>query len=550
MTNVSASGMGLTTLGDGAIPQQGDELELELRLGDAEFRATARVAWTGRVQDDGRLGFGVQFRELTPHDRAVLAHYLSEHRLRVVVAFATAEERALVASCLADLELEIVDRADQLDAELLRTSASIFVFADCIARLGTVLDVLTTVGEAPVSLPLATITIITRIDAERLGPLLATGKVYDVLRPPLDERMLIRAAERSCERWALEFELRWASLQLESSALARGTQQMPPLRHPAPGSTHIVRISDQMRRVYELIETVAVHDVPVLLSGETGTGKELAAREIHALSRRSDKPFIAQDCGALIETLLESELFGHVRGAFTGATGDHPGLFQLADRGTIFLDEIQNTSPALQAKLLRVIELGEVRPVGGARARRVDVRLIAACNADLAAAVARGQFRADLYYRLDRFPIKLPALRDRPADLLPLVQAFLASTSASLGCPTPRLAPRAEAALLAYAWPGNIRELRNTIERALLLTRPGDPLRLEVLPDALRRLEPARGDHGGSLDDQIADVERRLILGALERNNGVLRRAARELQLHPVTLARRMKRLGIEAKIF
>jgi len=548
MTNISASGMGLTALGDGdVVPHQGDEIDLEFRLGDTDppIRAIVRVAWAGCVQSDGRLGFGVQFRELSQPGRAALARYLAEHRLRVTVAFASPVDRELVERCLGDLDVELVDRVEQLDADLLRTSASVIVFADDMDRLTTVLDVLTGADSlAPASLPLAAITIVTRIDSERLLPLLTAGKIYDVLRPPLDTRTLIRATERSCEHWALKFELRWASLQLEGSAIK--ALHAPSISEPAPHSANIIRVSEQMRRVYELIETVAVHDVPVLLTGETGTGKELAARELHALSRRADKPFIAQDCGALIETLLESELFGHVRGAFTGATSDHPGLFQIADRGTIFLDEIQNTSPALQAKLLRVIEVGEVRPVGGTRSKRVDVRLIAASNVDLGVAIARGQFRSDFYYRLDRFPIKLPGLREHPDDILPLARYFVATTCDSLGRPGSRLDPRAEAALLAYAWPGNIRELRNALERALLLTKPGEPVRWDILPDAVRRTSIAEPRDLHGLDAQVAEVERRLIVSALDRHGGVLRRAARELQLHPVTLSRRMKKLGID----
>jgi transcriptional regulator with GAF, ATPase, and Fis domain len=251
---------------------------------------------------------------------------------------------------------------------------------------------------------------------------------------------------------------------------------------------------------------------------------------------------VAQDCGALTETLLESELFGHVRGAFTGATADHPGLFQVADRGTIFLDEIQNTSPALQAKLLRVVEHGEVRPVGGARVLRVDVRLIAAANVDLRAAVRAARFRADFFYRLNRFPIELPPLREHPDDIMPLARHFAATLGATLRREPPGFEPAFEAALCAYAWPGNIRELRNAIERALLLTPAGEPLRAATLPDdVLGRAEPATG----GLDAQIAAVERRLIAGALERHRGVVRRAARELQVNAVTLARRMRRLGI-----
>src|SRR5205085_9337713 len=222
-----------------------------------------------------------------------------------------------------------------------------------------------------IELPLASITLVTAADPEQLLPLFSSEKIYEVLRPPVDRAALVRAAQRSCEHWALKLELRWASLQLEG--LSAIPVRPRPSSLPPVVRSSLIHVSEAMQRVYKLIQTVAVHDVPVLLTGETGTGKELAAREIHALSRRADTPFIAQDCGALTETLLESELFGHVRGAFTGATTDHPGLFQIADGGTIFLDEIQNTSAALQAKLLRVVEHGEVRPVGGAKVRRVDV---------------------------------------------------------------------------------------------------------------------------------------------------------------------------------
>jgi transcriptional regulator with PAS, ATPase and Fis domain len=307
----------------------------------------------------------------------------------------------------------------------------------------------------------------------------------------------------------------------------------------------VIRASDEMQRVYELIQTVAIHDVPVLLTGETGTGKELAAREIHALSRRADTPFIAQDCGALTETLLESELFGHVRGAFTGATSDHPGLFQIADGGTIFLDEIQNTSAALQAKLLRVVEEGEVRPVGGAKPRRVDVRLIAACNVDLKEAVAQRLFRADFYYRLNRFPIALPSLREHADDILPLARYFAQTMCVTLNRQEPRIEPRVEAALRAYPWPGNIRELKNTIERALLLTKPNEPVRWDSLPEEVRTGAATQPLDLQSFEAKVAEFERSLIMRALERNNGIVRRAARDLEINAVTLARKMRRLGL-----
>ncbi len=551
MTNISAGGMGLTGLFETAsVPHRGDDLEIEFGLDTnaPAIRAVARIAWTSRLHAGGRLGFGVQFREVSQQGRAQLAVFLAEHRPRVIVAAASVSERALVEDCLDTHRLELVDCVADLDPALLRTSSSILLFGDDLSRVTSFLDALHDARKGAgmgIELPLAPVTLITNIDAEQLAD---ADKFYEVLRAPVDRAALVQAVERSCERWALELELKWASLQLEGLA-APPVRQRPTVA-PSPAlpaaRSSMIRVSEVMERVYELIETVAVHDVPVLLTGETGTGKELAAREIHALSRRADTPFIAQDCGALTETLLESELFGHVRGAFTGATTDHPGLFQIADGGTIFLDEIQNTSPALQAKLLRVVQEGEVRPVGGPKPRRVDVRLIAACNVDLKEAVAQRIFRADFYYRLNRFPIALPPLREHSDDILPLARYFVQTLCAVLGRAEQRLEPRLEAALRSYAWPGNIRELKNTIERAMLLTKPTEPLRWDTLPEEVRAgATSAPPIDGQGFEARVAEFERSLIMAALERNDGIVRRAARDLDLNAVTLARKMRRLGL-----
>jgi DNA-binding NtrC family response regulator len=542
--------MGLTALLDGtSVPHRGDDLQIEFGLttNAPPIRALARVAWTSRLHAGGRLGFGVQFRELSQQSRAQLALFLAEHRPRVIVAFASPEERELVEDCLGTIQLERVERVADLQPELLGTSASILLFANDVDSVTTFLDALHAARSGiGIELPLASVTLITSVDSERLLPLFAEEKIYEVLRPPVDRRALVRAVERSCERWALKLELLWASLQLEGLSPPPPTPQPRPLTAPLVATrASMIRVSEPMRRVYELIRIVAVHDVPVLLTGETGTGKELTAREIHALSRRADTPFIAQDCGALTETLLESELFGHVRGAFTGATSDHPGLFQIADGGTIFLDEIQNTSAALQAKLLRVVEEGEVRPVGGTKPRRVDVRLIAACNVDLKDAVAQRLFRADFYYRLNRFPIALPPLREHPEDILPLVHYFVQTICASLDRPTQRIEPRAEAALRGFHWPGNIRELKNAIERALLLSKPGEPLRWESLPDEVRAGADTQPIDLQGFDARVAEFERTLISRALERNDGIVRRAARDLDVNAVTLARKIRKLKI-----
>ena len=233
--------------------------------------------------------------------------------------------------------------------------------------------------------------------------------------------------------------------------------------------------SEEMARVVELVRTVAPHRMAVLLQGETGTGKEMLAQTLHELSDRANASFVIQDCGALPENLLESELFGHVKGAFTGATADHPGLFRLADGGTVFLDEIENTTASLQAKLLRVLETGSVRPVGSTQVRQVDVRVVAASNRDLRTEVAAGRLRPDLFYRLSTFIIDVPALRHRPDDILPLARHFLERANLTLGGRAVGFSPEAEAALQAHRWPGNVRELRNVVERRSSSRAPARP---------------------------------------------------------------------------
>jgi DNA-binding NtrC family response regulator len=552
-TNLSTGGIGLAGFLAGTeVIEPGDELELKFVLGDTKNGAgealcvLGRVAWTGVVGPDGRIGLGLQFRDLSPKTQAALGAFIDEHRPRVLIVLANPEEKELVRRALVDLELDCVDDLAELDEQRVRSCASVIGFPRDGAVLKSFVESVTRharSGIVPGELPLPPITLCTAIGLDRIQPLFDTASAYEVFRPPYDRRTLSLTVERSCKQWAMQLELRWASLQLEGIARRR---QIEPSRTPELPShaPNIIRVSPAMQKVYELVSTVAIHDVPVLLTGETGTGKEMAAREIHVRSKRAKTPFVAQDCGALTETLLESELFGHVRGAFTGAMSDHPGLFQVADGGTIFLDEIQNTSPTLQAKLLRVVENGEVRPVGGAKPRIVDVRLIVACNVNIREAVRQQRFRSDFYYRLNRFPIELPPLREHVEDILPLTRYFVKLFSDRLGRPLVRIDPRVESALLAYDWPGNIRELKNAIERALLLTPAGEPLRWDVLPDDVRGGARAEVPDLG-LEEQVEKFERRIIQMALDRNGGVIARAARELRVNAVTLSRKMRRLGL-----
>jgi formate hydrogenlyase transcriptional activator len=313
------------------------------------------------------------------------------------------------------------------------------------------------------------------------------------------------------------------------------------LRADLDRSRAIVARSTAMRAVATRVELVARHPTTVLLTGESGTGKEVVAREIHRRSTRSPRAMVQVDCGALPESLVESELFGHERGAFTGAERAHAGAFERADRGTLFLDEVGELPPAAQAKLLRVLQERRIRRVGGESEVAVDVRLIAATNRDLRAMVKTGKFREDLLYRLDVFAIRIPPLRERRADLAPLAAALTAELAHKLSLPLPALTRSALARLAAHDWPGNVRELANTLEAAMILGSG----KMLVLPDELPRVatDPLRLD--ASVRAAIEDALR-ATRGKIYGRGG----AAERLGLPPGTLQSKMRKLGIERARF
>jgi DNA-binding NtrC family response regulator len=307
--------------------------------------------------------------------------------------------------------------------------------------------------------------------------------------------------------------------------------------------------SRSMRRVLNLLRTIEATDTSVLIQGETGTGKELAAQAIHARSRRRTARFAAVNLGAISDPLRESELFGHVRGAFTGATDSRAGLFAEANGGTVFLDEVGDASPGLQVALLRVLEEGTITPVGADRPRRVDVRIISGTNRDLETLVRNGQFRRDLYYRLHVFPIELPALRDRPEDIFPLANHFLVRAATSLGKPPPGISREARTALEAHPWEGNVRELRNVIDRAAIMCR-GALIIAADLP--LTAQSPAtNGDGGGATiaipagGAHLQQLERQIFVKTLALAAGNQSQAARMLGLCESTFRFRLSKLGL-----
>ena len=301
--------------------------------------------------------------------------------------------------------------------------------------------------------------------------------------------------------------------------------------------------SEQFQRVLKLVEKVADSDSTILIVGESGTGKELIAKRLHYLSRRADGPFVSINCGALPKDLLESNLFGHVKGSFTGAVRDQEGLLAVAGGGSFFLDEVGETLPATQVKLLRALQEREIIPVGGTKPRKIDVRLIAATNADLERGVAENRFRADLYYRLNVIQIRLPSLRERKDDIPELVEHFLVRLTA--GKEPKTLSKEGRDALIAYDWPGNVRELENVIERAVILS-DGGVLTPDDLPEKV--LQGGRGRGSLVIDTPgmtLDELEREYILKVLHHTGGQKKRASEILGINPSTLYRKLLAYGL-----
>ena len=388
-------------------------------------------------------------------------------------------------------------------------------------------------------------------DAEDIIAGVNDAGIWQYLLKPWHPDQLLLTLQSAAELWRLQQENERLTLELRSSP-EHLSQRVAHLRQKVrsqSGFDRLTRAADSpLNEVCALAERIAGHDLSVLITGESGTGKELLARAIHYASTRADQPFVVENCGALPDTLLESELFGHKRGSFTGATESRIGLFQQADGGTLFLDEIGETSPAFQVKLLRALQEGEIRPVGSPRPVAVDVRLIAATNRNLEADVASGRFREDLYYRVAGITLYLPALRERPQDIAPIVSQML-ERSALKGR---QMSSEAMNCLLGHAWPGNVRELQNEVGRALALG-DGPVLGADLLSPRLHQrgagnaVKPARAELDSSLlKHQLERLEAQVLREAMLRHKGNKTRVAEELGLTRVGLRMKLIRLGLE----
>ena len=352
------------------------------------------------------------------------------------------------------------------------------------------------------------------VEAMKLG-------AFDYLSKPLDIKQLRNIVRNAIEKLTLQ-------------------RENVMLRRRLAGADELIARSPQMKKVAEIIDQVAASDVTVLITGESGTGKELVARAIHAKSARCHKPFVGANCSALPESLFESEIFGHEKGAFTGAVRRHVGRFELADTGTLFLDEVADMPLQYQVDLLRVLQDGEIRRIGGETPIKVDVRIICATNRDIRQAIDDGAFREDLYYRLNVVPIELPPLREREGDVPILIDAFLGEFNA-LHRKSVSLPEKVQNTLLKYPWPGNVRELRNIVER-LVVTADSDEVHPNAVPQEVRAYSQRRLF---DLESAVNDAERKAIMAALEQAGDHRENAARLLGVSVRTLHYKIKKLGL-----
>ena len=356
---------------------------------------------------------------------------------------------------------------------------------------------------------------------------------HDYLTKPLTPERLLHAVDLALERRHLRTEVRFLERRLEDPN----------------DPVELLGQSERFQRLLEIVREWAGSDSTILLTGETGTGKDVVARAIQRQSPRRGRPFVVVNCATIPDDLFESELFGHVRGAFSGATSSRKGLCSEADGGTLFLDEVGELPLQVQPQLLRFLETGEVRPIGQNRSVRVDTRVIAATNRNLLHMIRAGEFREDLYYRLNVLPLELPPLRERREDVLPLAEHFLSRFARRLGRPVREIGKKAGLVLRSYDWPGNIRELENVIERAVMLSR-GTELRPEHLfmPGADPTRVPRLGEPGQGLGDAIplTDLERLHILAVLKRCQGSQKQAMQVLGISKSTLWRKLKEYGVD----
>lgn len=523
--NVGEGGLGLS-LPKGRAPSVGERLIIELRFPrqPALSSLEGEVAWLVAGLNDVEVG--VRF-DAASDAREAVRRFADSHRAKVV-SVGTALEPAVADALRAQSELEEIELG-ALTASLADGLTSLVLASESMAERA--------VRETDsLSLP---VVVLTESISRSLEDLARRHPRVVMHRVPTSPLLLASDVSRAIETRALTLENERLAFELEFQS-GTGVQAPLPVR-PAG----VIGVSDAMQKVYEQLDRISRVDTSVVLLGETGTGKGLIAKVIHERSPRSRRPMVTQNCAALTESLLDAELFGHVRGAFTGAVTDRPGLLEAANGGTVLLDEIAEMSLGMQAKLLHVLQEGELRRVGATTPTRIDVRILCATHADLDALVRERKFREDLYYRLVSFVLRLPPLRERVPDVVPLARHFLVQFTTRNRLPLPKLSKDAESALEAAPWPGNVRQLQHSLERLSLLA----PASL-IIDAALVRevLGPVAAPHGGVLESDLLGRERELVRRALDDAGGVIADAARALGMERSTLSRRLTKLGLKAR--
>ncbi|MBI5509741.1 MAG: sigma 54-interacting transcriptional regulator [Deltaproteobacteria bacterium] len=542
------------------------------RLPDEQrpLSVAAEIAWLNSDDRDvgGRkaMGLGMTIVGASADTSERLAQFVDTFRYRIMVVDDSRTMREVLHQVLGD-EYRIIQCASGEEALKALEAEEVGVLITDLKMPGMGgLELLNNLAARLPYSQVIRIVLSAHLDVDELREYLRLGVVFHYVAKPFDHDYLRQVVRRAVDAYAMAVENEWLRAELERANL-RLTRENAYLRQRVTGLEgfeHIIGQSQSLRAALVELERVRHTDAAVTVLGDTGTGKELVARALHFGGPRAKGPFVAQNCGGMTETLLQSTLFGHRKGAFTGADRDRLGLFAQAHGGTLFLDEVAELPAAVQAGLLRVLQNGEITPVGASLPRQVDVRIISATHKDLANEVQAGRFREDLYFRLNVIEVRLPPLREREGDVALLARHFLDLLCERYGKSIPGFAVATMAALEQYAWPGNVRELEHTVERMVILGEDGQKLQAELLPSRLRATPPAPTDtpaaptppslaawttaavdSGRPLAEVLDAVERALVEHALQRAGGNHSEAARRLGVPRQTLQRRAQKLGL-----